>query len=860
MPSCKLILIDANSFCYRAFYAIKGLATSYGQPTNAVYGFVNMLRKILKNDNPDYLGICFDVGKETFREKKFSEYKIHRQPMPDDLVSQMPIIKEVISAFNLPMLELEGYEADDVIATVSSRLANRDVKVEIVSGDKDILQLVDKNIKVRNPSKEDIIFDKEKVKETFGMEPERLKDLFALMGDKTDNIPGITGIGEVTAKSLLKEFGSLDKILNSPEKIKSEKLRELVKEQRAQAILSRDLATLDTDVPLDFDLDTLKVKEPDVGKLVQLFKKLEFKSWLKEFSPSEKEGDHKAKLIESPEQVDKFLQQISSNKKEIAFWVDFSADIWPQVELRQILVAGKKSKVGGFSANQINRLRQIFEDEKISKVTYDIKAMSVALSQNGIEPAGFLFDVMLAAYLLDPAKSNFSLEELSWEYLGASINIELDSIGKADAIYRLKSILEEKLQEKKLLDLFLKVEMPLAFVLAKMELNGVKIDTQVLKELSVKLKGRIQELIKKIYKISGEEFNINSPKQLSHILFEKLNLPIVKKTKTGASTDEEVLRKLASKHELPAMLLEYRQLVKLTSTYIDALPQLINPKSGKVHTSFNQTGTQTGRLSSSSPNLQNIPIKTDLGRQIRKAFVASGANNSILCADYSQIELRILAHLSRDENLMKAFKKDEDVHRFTASLIFNQKLNEVSDDMRNTAKRINFGIIYGMSAYGLSKDLGITQEMAQDFIDAYFLRYPKVKTFCDAQIKKARKDGFVTTILGRHRYLPQINSSNNTLRQFAERQAINAPVQGSAADLIKLAMINIQEELDKKKLKSCLTLQVHDELVFDCPDSEIDQMQSLVSNIMEQVLKLSVPIKVSISIGKNWLEQEKILT
>ncbi|MDP3143722.1 MAG: DNA polymerase I, partial [Candidatus Omnitrophota bacterium] len=606
MPSRKLILIDANSFCYRAFYAIKELATSYGQPTNAVYGFVNMLRKILKENNPDYMGICFDVGKKTFREKKFSEYKIHRQPMPDDLKSQMPIIKEVISAFNLPMLELEGYEADDVIATVARRLAGRDVEVEIVSGDKDILQLVDKNIKVRNPSKEDTIFDKEKVIEAFGMEPERLKDLFALMGDKADNIPGVTGIGEVTAKSLLLEFGSLDMILNSPDKIKSEKIRELIKEQRAQAILSRDLATLDTDVPLDFDLESLKIKEPDAGKLAQLFKKLEFRNWLKEFSPSDEEGDNKARLIESAEQLEKFLQQIISHKKEIAFWLDFSANIWPQVELRQILVAGKESEVGGFPVNQINRLRQILKDEKISKITYDIKATLIALSQNDVELAGSLFDVMLAAYLLDPAKSNFSLEELSWEYLGASINIKLDSVGKADAIYRLKSILEEKLQEKKLLDLFLKVEMPLALVLARMELNGVKIDTRVLKELSVKLKNRIQELIKKIYKISGEEFNINSPKQLSHILFDKLNLPIIKKTKTGASTDEEVLRKLASKHELPAMLLEYRQLVKLTSTYIDALPELINPKSGKVHTSFNQTGTETGRLSSSNPNLQNI--------------------------------------------------------------------------------------------------------------------------------------------------------------------------------------------------------------------------------------------------------------
>jgi len=858
MSSRKLILIDANSFCYRAFYAIRGLATSYGQPTNAVYGFVNMLKKILKDHQPDYAGICFDVGKETFREKKFSEYKIHRIPMPDDLVSQIPIIKEVISAFNLTALELEGYEADDVIATVAQKLSGRDLEVVIVSGDKDILQLVNKNIKVFNPSKDDTFFDDKKVKELFGVEPERLKDLFALMGDKTDNIPGVTGIGEVTAKALLQEFGSLEKILDHPEKIKSDKVRELIKQQRAQAILSRDLATLDENVPLDFNLGSLKVGEADQKLLLELFRKLEFKSWFKELSGTGKVLDSNTKIIDSAPGLDETLRQINSARDEVVFLVDFTSGIWPEVELKGIYLTPEKSQVSIFPPLEINRLRQIFEDEKITKITYDLKTMLIALNEGRIKIAGKVFDVMLAAYLLDPAKTNFSLEELAWEYLGTASNIVMDLPTETEVTFKLKSLLEEKLKEKSLLDLFLKVEIPLAFVLARMELNGVKIDKDILKGLSVKMQARTKELTERIYRLSGEEFNINSPKQLSQILFEKLKLPVVKKTKTGASTDEEVLTKLAQRHELPVLLLEYRQLTKLTSTYIDALPKLINPKTGRVHTSFNQAGTETGRLSSSAPNLQNIPIKTELGRQIRKAFVASGTGFSLLCADYSQIELRILAHLSGDESLVKAFKKDEDIHRLTASLIFNQKIEKVTNDMRDTAKRVNFGIIYGISAYGLSKDLSVTQEMAQDFIDAYFLRYPKVRNFCDLQIKKARQDGFVTTILGRRRYLPQINSSNNTLRQFAERQAINAPVQGSAADLIKLAMINIQEELAKKKLQSRLTLQVHDELVFDCPDGEINEMKDLVKREMEDVLKLSVPVKVDIGIGKNWLDQRKI--
>lgn len=847
MPDRKLILIDANSFCYRAFYAIRDLATSYGQPTNAVFGFINMLKKILKTEEPDYIGVCFDVGRETFRRKRFSEYKIHREPMPDGLTSQMPIIKEVIAAFNLPVLELAGYEADDVIATVARRFeGEKDLKVLIVSGDKDILQLVGKKTKVLNPGKEDGIFNEKKVSEFFGVEPKQIRDLLALMGDKTDNIPGITGVGEVTAKSLLKEFGSLDKILDAPEKIKSEKLRRLIEEQRAQAVLSRDLATLDENVPLDFDLESLRLKAPDHKRLFELFRKLEFKSFLKDLSsaPQEPGQGGAVNLVTSPEKLDEIIGQLTKGKAGAAFMVDAKGVYLCRKELEAALVP----------MEQVNRLRGFFSDEKTPKTTFDLKAAIICLKGCGTELKGRVFDCLLAGYLLEPARGDFSLKELCWEYLHSSDTAQLDIPSQAERVFRLAPILKERLEEKKLDELFFKVELPLAGVLADMELAGVKLDAAILKELSTRMRSRTQQLIKEIYTLSGEEFNVNSPKQLSRILFEKLNLPVVKRTKTGVSTDEEVLSKLSGRHAIAKLLLEYRQLTKLTSTYVDVLPTLINPKTGRLHTSFDQTGTETGRLSSREPNLQNIPIKTELGRQIRRAFVSSAGNFSLLCADYSQVELRILAHLSRDEHLIKAFKNDEDIHIYTAALIFNQRPDEVLPQMRERAKRVNFGIIYGMSAYGLAKDLNIPADEAQNFIDAYFARYPKVKEFCDLQINKARKDGFVTTILGRRRYLPQINSANSALRQFAERQAINAPVQGSAADLIKLAMIDIHGRLAKEGFKSRLILQVHDELVFDCPDSELTAMCALVKERMEKVLELAVPIKAGIGIGKNWLE------
>jgi len=850
MRKPKLFLIDANSFCYRAYFAIKELSTSYGQPTNAIYGFINMLKKILQRENPDYMGICFDVSRDTFRQKRFTEYKVHRPAMPDGLVSQIPLIKEIISAHNLSTFEYEGYEADDIIATISKRAKTAGLDVFIVSSDKDILQLVDKNVRVYNPQKDEgKIYDTEEVKTRFKIEPKRIVDLIALMGDKTDNIPGISGVGENTAVRLIEEFGDFEKIYTNLNKIKSEKLRSTLKEQKDNALLSKELATLDQDVPIKIDFESLKVAEPDYERLFKLYRNLEFRSLLREL-PQDQFESRQSKLIftDKKETLDRARKELMKTKAEFSFFVSTAEEVF---------FCHKEGEV--IAVKNLELIKSILENTQTKKITYDFKKAVSNLMDRDINIKGEIFDIMIATYLLDPSRTNYSIEDIALQYLElATTNIKNQDQENATLIFSLKSILKDELEDKSLDELFYNVEMPLTSVLAKMEEAGVKIDKPFLKELSGDLEKRIIELVEKIYDVAGAEFNINSPKQLRGVLFEKLKLPIIKRTKTGPSTDEEVLRRLSKQHDLPRTILEYRQLVKLKSTYIDALPKLINTKTGKIHTSFNQTGTETGRLASSDPNLQNLPIKTELGRKIREAIIASKPENLLLSADYSQIELRFLAHLSADENLNSAFKKREDIHGFTASLIYDQPQENISQEMRDVAKRVNFGIIYGMSSYGLSKDLDISQETSQAFIDSYFLRYPKVKDYMQKQIDKAKKDGFVVTLLGRRRYIPQINSKNSSIRQFAERQAINTPVQGSAADLIKLAMIRLQEELENRKLNSKLILQVHDELVLEVPKKELSTMRTLVKDIMENVIKLSVPILVSIKVGKNWLDMEEV--
>ncbi|MCX5695610.1 MAG: DNA polymerase I [Candidatus Omnitrophica bacterium] len=845
MNKNRLYLIDATAFCYRAFYAIRGLSTTFGQPSGAIYGFINILNKLLKENKPEYLAACFDVSRDTFRAKKFAEYKIQRPPMPDDLSSQIPFIKEIISNYGIKILEKAGYEADDVIATLAKEAQAKGMHTVIISSDKDILQLVDKDIEVYSPYKDEgITYDEKMVLQRFGVKPSQVPDVISLMGDTADNIPGIPGIGEKTALGLISEFGSLDNLLADPEKIKKDKIRATLKENIKQIKLNKELALLVDDVKLDFSPQDLKIGEAKAKELARLFKHLEFKKFLKELNL----GDATAADIKIEEWSEKDLKKFIASKEDLFLYGDSPDN----------LVFDQGGKILRLEKDNPG-LKNILADPKIRKISHDLKKLKVSLAKNDFSLEGLYFDTMLAAYVLNPSQGSYTLEAIASDYLDKFPHGKLFSPPEALSLIKdLKPKLEVELNKKKADKLFYDTEMPLAEVLAGMELWGIKLDLKLLKSLSLELEEKLTKLVKDIYKTSGSEFNINSPKQLRVVLFDELKLPVIKKTKTGPSTDEDVLNKLCAKHKLPALLLEYRQLTKLKTTYIDALLELADPKTARLHTSFNQAATETGRLSSSNPNLQNIPIKTEIGSKIRKAIIAGGKENCLISCDYSQIDLRILAHLSEDENLVSAFRRGLDIHKATAALIYGVEEKEVNSEMRDRAKRVNFGIVYGLTSYGLSKDLGIPFEDAQSFIDAYFSRYPGVKKYIDSQIAQAKKEGFVTTMLGRRRYLPQINSKNQAVRQFAERQAVNTPIQGSASDLIKLAMIAIDREIKKKELKSRMALQIHDELLFDLPKDELPALAGLVRERMENALKLNVPVKVDIKKGHNWLEMEEV--
>jgi len=842
MQHKTIYLFDATAFCYRAFYALRQLSTSFGQSTNAVYGFTMMLKKIMKEKAPEYAAVCFDVSRDTFRQKKFAEYKMNRPPMPDGLVSQIPLIKQIIQAYGIAIFEKAGFEADDIIATLTRKAGEMGLHTVIISSDKDILQLVDEHTLVFSPYKDEgLIYDREKVKERYGVEPTRIADIIALMGDEVDNIPGVPGIGEKTAIALLSEFGSLEALLKDIDRIKQEKAKRAILGSLERVLLSKELACLDSNVGLDFDLERLRVATPNTKELFRLFKYLEFKSLLRDLPQEEEVSVPAVSVLEDAE-----LEGLLRNAKELFVYGSCSDDLRFHV--------GEKSFTASCAAGA---LRAILSDAGIKKTGHDLKKIKVALAQDGVLLDGLSFDTMIAAYLLNPSKSTYNLSDVAWDYLGIAATT-LSADNAIDVVRRLKPRLEEELREKSLTRLFAEIEMPLAGVLARMELNGVTVDRGVLKELSQDIEKRLEALIREIYDTSGCEFNINSTKQLRSVLFEKLKLPVVRRGKTGPSTDEEVLRTLAAGHRLPALLLEYRQLTKLKNTYIDVLPALIDEKTGRLHTSFNQAATETGRLSSSNPNLQNIPVKTEYGRKVRRAVVCSGENYWLLSCDYSQIELRILAHLSKDDNLISAFQEDRDIHRLTASLIYGVSEEDIADAQREVAKRVNFGIVYGLTSYGLSRDLGILVDDAQRFIDAYFARYPKVYDYIQEQIARADEDGFVTTLLGRRRYIPDIKDKNQGIRQFAQRQAVNTPIQGSASDLIKLAMIQIDSQIQGRGLKTQMLLQIHDELVFDVLKRELEEVTALVRDRMEHVLPLDVPIKVDIKKGKNWLEMEDI--
>ena len=891
-PGEKLFLIDGNSFCYRAFYAIPALTNSRGEPTNALYGFVVMMRKLLEEQRPEHLAVCFDRKEPTFRHEQYKDYKAHRKPMPSELVVQIEPIKEFCRISNMALFEKAGFEADDVIGTLAVQGKKEGYQVFIVTGDKDAFQLVDDKIKVFQPHKDNLVCDAEKVKERFGgLGPEKVVDILALMGDASDNIPGVPGIGEKTAIKLVQEFGSVENLLENLEKIPSEKQRQKIRENMEDLKMSQKLATIDTNVPIEMDWDAIRTAEPDQTALMEFFKRYEFRGLFKSAAPQgEKESQKRdyrtiqtikdlGMVTEEFKKVGmlSFDTETTSSDPMLAELVGMSFS-WEPFTAYYIPVSSKAHQGPGLPKEQaLEAVRQVLEDEKIPKCGQNIKYDQIVMERNGVRLKGIAFDTMIASYLIDPLKRNHNLDDISLEHLNVKkittesligegkkqismAEVPLEQITEyacedADCVLRLVPVLKAKLKEFGLTGIYEKVELPLSGVLACMEMNGVALDLTFLKKLSDKAAGEIETLKKEIFQEAGTEFNLDSPKQMADILFVQKKLPAFKKTKTGFSTDASVLEKLAISHELPRKILEYRERAKLKSTYLDALPEMVNSKTQCVHTSYHQTTTDTGRLSSSDPNLQNIPIKTETGRLVRKAFIPrkrEKGESKILSADYSQIELRVLAHFSEDPNLTKAFEEDRDIHTFTATLLYGVKEADVTREMRNAAKTINFSIIYGKTSYGLSQDLRISISEADQFIKNYFDRYAKVKAFLDDQREKARKDGFLTTLLGRRSYFPNIHASNVPLRQYAERAAINAPLQGSAADLIKIAMIAIQKRLEKESLKSLMIMQVHDELVFDTPKEEVHDLFFIVKKEMEGAYKLKVPLKVDIVTGESW--------
>ena len=885
----RLMVIDGNSLIHRAFYALPLLTTKDGIYTNGVYGFLTMLYKIREEYDIDYLCVAFDKKGPTFRHKAFDLYKANRQSTPNELSQQFPILKEILSAMNIAQLELEGYEADDIAGTLSKFGENNQMEVILVTGDRDYLQLSSNNTKVLITKKgitELEEYDEKRIIEEYGITPEQFIDLKGLMGDKSDNIPGVPGIGEKTGIKLLKEFGTMENLYNNIDKVGGKKTRESLIENQNTAFLSKKLGEIIRNAPLDFTLEELKVEEPDWDRLAKLYETLEFKSLLSKIS-----SDKISKVEDSTYKVKyKILKEnnyepiINEIKSEKSFCFKFLYEDYIYVS-SQILGIG--IKVGNntsyyidYSENDIeifiNKFKKYFESTEIEKYGHMMKADIVGLLRLNINLKNMVFDTMIGSYLLNPASMSYSINELGKEYLNIYGIDEEELLGKGknkksykdlsienkaeyismtlDLIYKVKEPIKDNLNQQEMTQLYYDVELPLVEVLADMEFNGFKVDLDVLNQLGDEFQKEIDNLTKEIYDLAGREFNINSPKQMGEILFDELGLPVIKKTKTGYSTDAEVLDKLKGQHEIIEKILKYRQMVKLKSTYIDGLINVVDEKTQKIHSSFNQTVTNTGRISSTEPNLQNIPIKTEEGRKIRKAFVPQSDEYVLVDGDYSQIELRVLAHISKDPKLMEAFYNNEDIHTKTASEVFGVPKEEVTPLMRSRAKAVNFGIVYGISDYGLSRDLDISRKEAKEYIDNYLNNYNMVEKYMDDIIKIGKEKGYVETILKRRRYIPELKSKNYNVRSFGERIAMNTPIQGSAADIIKVAMVRVYEELNKRNLKSKLILQVHDELIIETHKDEEEEVEKLMKDIMENAVTLNIPLKVELKAGENWYE------
>lgn len=886
----KVLLIDGNSVVNRAFYAMPPLTNSSGLHTNAVYGFTTMLLKVIEEEKPTHLLVAFDAGKVTFRHEGYSEYKGGRQKTPPELSEQFPLLKELLGSFSIPQFELGGYEADDIIGTLTRLAEERDIEAVVVSGDKDMLQLASDKVTVlltRKGVSEVERYSPEAIGEKYGLTPQQIIDLKGLMGDASDNIPGIPGVGEKTALKLLAEYGTVENVLEHMGEIKG-KLGENVRAHQEDARMSKRLATIFREVPLERSLDEMRWNGYDAAELAAALRKLEFKSLIERLDLS---GAGSAPGAEADGSAAKAAAYETVWVSDAAGWRSLNEAL-PKAEALLVESYGDNPHQGvgiglgiaaegrvfavpfaALAAEEAKPLRDWLADEGAAKTGCDLHRAELVLARSGVELRGQAFDVQLAAYLLDPTEADPSLAGLLQRHglpsiapdeavfgKGAKFRVPEDDelaahlAAKTDAIRRLAAPLAEELDQAGMRTLYYELEQPLSVILAGMEKQGIAVQAEALEELGKEFQAGIERTMAEIYRLAGCEFNIGSPKQLGEVLFDKLGLRVIKKTKTGYSTDAEVLEKLEPYHEIVRLILHYRTLTKLQSTYIEGLLKEIRPEDGKIHTYYRQTIAATGRLSSQYPNLQNIPIRLEEGRQIRKAFVPSEEGWHILAADYSQIELRVLAHISGDEGLKEAFRNEMDVHTKTAMDVFGVAADQVDSNMRRQAKAVNFGIVYGISDYGLSQNLNITRKEAAAFIEQYFGAFPGVRRYMDDIVAQAKQDGYVTTLLERRRYLPDIRASNFNLRSFAERTAMNTPIQGTAADIIKLAMVRMDETLKARGLRSRMLLQVHDELVFEVPPEELETMKELVPKVMAEAFPLDVPLKADVNYGVNWYE------
>ncbi len=899
--SDHLYVIDGSAFAYRSFFAIRSLTDSTGRPTNAVFGFTRILMKILREHDPSHIVVAFDAPGKTFRADMYPAYKANRTAMPEELVSQLPLIESVVDAFGIPKLRVPGVEADDVMGTLARQGDAAGMQVVLVTSDKDVLQLVTGRVRVYDPYRGDsgMWYDREAVIERYGVPPEHVIDLLGLMGDSSDNVPGVHGIGEKTARKLLETYGSLEGLYGHLDELKG-KQKERIEQYRDSAFLSRELVTIHKDVDLPVPIEACRRAPLDAKRLADVFHELEFQKLLEEFLPDAAEEEvTDYVLVDSLNALHRVVDEM---RRAGACAVDTettSVDAM-RAELVGVSLACTPRKAYyipvGHTAEGMRRLhpgelfpdevaalprdealallRGLLEDPSVAKVGHNIKYDLIVLRRCGIVLANIAMDTMVASYLTDPSRLRHNLAEVSLQYLRRKMIPITDLIGKgskqitfdnvpvdqacvyacedADVTWRLSGVFRTLLRERELESLHDSVEVPLLGVLARMEMAGIAIDQKVFEDLQRELSQRLTTLERDIVEDAGEAFQINSPKQLQEILFGKLGLKPSRKTKTGYSTDNEVLEQLSREHPLPAKVLEYRILDKLRGTYVEALPRLVHPETGRIHTSFNQAVAATGRLSSSDPNLQNIPVRTELGRRIREGFVPGTPDSRLISADYSQIELRILAHLSGDEGLIQAFREDHDIHRATAAQIFGTAPGDVTSEMRRQAKAVNFGVVYGISPYGLARNIGISTGDAAEFIDRYFARYPGVRAWIDATLEQARRDGYCRTLMNRRRYVPEINSGDRVVRQAAERVVTNTPVQGTAADVIKVAMLRLDEALRDSPAR--MLLQVHDELVIEAPAAIAEDVAQTVREIMEHALELDVALKVDVGIGRNWAE------